>query len=122
MPTFFNSSDALLVSLSNKKTFSMTIPAKLQDYLSSGKPIIGSLNGEGAKLIIKFKLGVASNAGNHKKLAERINFLASLSEKELKEISKNCLKVSNSEFNRKNLINKIEYELNLLTKKVKVFN
>ena len=116
MPSFFNSSDALLVSLANKKTFSMTIPAKIQDYLSSGKPIIASLSGEGAKLIKENNLGVVAKAGFPIELAKRINYLASLTKEELDEISKNCKKTSLREFNRKNLIKKVIYELNLLTK------
>ena len=40
MGSFFLHADALLVSLSNKKVFNMTIPGKIQFYLSSGIPII----------------------------------------------------------------------------------
>ena len=34
MPSFFRHADALLVSLLNKKVFNMTIPGKIQFYLS----------------------------------------------------------------------------------------
>ena len=45
MPSFFKHADILLVSLLNKKVFNMTIPGKLQFYLSSGKHIVGMIYG-----------------------------------------------------------------------------
>ena len=47
MGSFFLHADALLVSLSNKKVFNMTIPGKIQFYLSSGIPIIGMISERG---------------------------------------------------------------------------
>ena len=40
-------------SLKKSKIFSLTIPAKIQSYLACGKPIIASLDGEGAKIVEK---------------------------------------------------------------------
>ena len=44
MPIIFSHADALLVSLSDKIAFNMTIPRKIQTYLSTGIPILGILN------------------------------------------------------------------------------
>ena len=49
MPSFFVHADALLVSLSDCKAFEMTIPGKIQSYLSTGVPLIGMLNGRQLK-------------------------------------------------------------------------
>ena len=51
MPNFINFADALLISLKDEEIFNLTPPNKLQSYMASQKPIIGSLNGEGAKII-----------------------------------------------------------------------
>jgi Glycosyl transferases group 1 len=42
-------SDALLVSLKDMEILNKTIPSKLSTYLGCGRPIIASMNGEGAE-------------------------------------------------------------------------
>jgi glycosyltransferase involved in cell wall biosynthesis len=72
MPHFMHSASALLVTLSNKPIFSLTIPNKIQAYLASGKPIIGSLNGEGAQVIRLSKAGFAVPAEDSVSLSKVI--------------------------------------------------
>jgi glycosyltransferase involved in cell wall biosynthesis len=57
MPSIFDRSDALLVTLGAKENLGWTVPCKIQTYMAAGRPIIGSINGEG-KLVIE-----ASGAG-----------------------------------------------------------
>ena len=54
-------SDALLISLGKGKALSKTIPAKFQTYLSFGKPIIFSGQGELKNIIKDYKLGYTSS-------------------------------------------------------------
>lgn len=72
MKTFFNQADVLLVSLKDDLIFNVTVPAKLQAYLCTNKPILGMLNGEGAQIIREAKCGFAVNAGDSIGLAEKI--------------------------------------------------
>ena len=72
MPSIFLHGDALLVSLSDQIAFNMTIPGKVQTYLSTGLPILGLLNGEGANLIEEAGAGYTCNVGNYKDLANLI--------------------------------------------------
>ena len=65
--------DALFLSLSKNKHLNYTIPAKLQTYLSLGKPIIASSNGEIKKIIRESKSGLCSASEDVKKLAININ-------------------------------------------------
>ena len=60
--------DALFLSLSKNKYLNYTIPAKLQTYLSLGKPIIASANGEIKKIINDSKSGLCSNSEKEKQL------------------------------------------------------
>ena len=62
MSDFFACADALLVSLKDTEIFSLTIPGKLQVLSCIGKPIIGSLNGIGAKIIVESKSGLVSKS------------------------------------------------------------
>ena len=72
MSTFFSEADVMLVSLKDDSIFNLTVPAKIQAYMSAGKPIIAMLNGEGANEIVNAQCGVAIPAGNHIELAKRI--------------------------------------------------
>lgn len=40
MPSFFSFADAMVVSLRDEYIFSLTVPAKTQSYMASGKPIV----------------------------------------------------------------------------------
>lgn len=64
MTQFLTRAKALLVSLSPEPIYAQTVPAKIQTYLAAGKPIIGSLDGEGARVINESGAGVTSAAGN----------------------------------------------------------
>lgn len=107
MPHFFALADALLVSLKKSKIFSLTIPSKIQSYLASGKPIIGSLDGEGAKVILKSNSGLVAKPGNHDQLAEKILDLYKMSASERQNYGKNARKYFENNFEREKLINKL---------------
>tara|TARA_X000000368_G_scaffold112332_1_gene87574 strand:- start:3288 stop:4490 length:1203 start_codon:yes stop_codon:yes gene_type:complete len=108
MPKFFSHADALLVSLKKSKIFSLTIPAKIQSYLACGKPIIASLDGEGARIIEEAKCGVVSNAENSIFLSEKIKELMNIDESELHEMGINARKYYEKEFDRTSLLEKLE--------------
>jgi colanic acid biosynthesis glycosyl transferase WcaI len=76
MPAFFADADALLVSLKDAPGLTETIPAKVQSYLASGRPIVGALNGEGARIIRESGAGVTCAPGNPAALAATIADLA----------------------------------------------
>ena len=90
MPHFFKKSDAMLVSLKDDPNFSLTVPAKVQAYMASGKIILGMLNGEGKQLINNSGCGLASDAADYKGLVEnalKIRMLSSVEKKEIEELS-----------------------------------
>lgn len=66
MNALFTHADGLLVSLKDELIFNLTVPAKVQAYMSSSKPILGMMNGEGALLIEEAGCGYSAPAGNHK--------------------------------------------------------
>jgi glycosyltransferase involved in cell wall biosynthesis len=72
MPYFMSKASALLVTLSNKPIFSFTVPNKIQAYLTSGKPIIAALNGEGAEVIRLSQSGLVVPAEDPSALSEAI--------------------------------------------------
>ena len=108
MPDYFSCADVLLVSLKQDPIFSLTIPSKIQSYLACGKPIIASLNGEGARIIKEAQAGFTTKAEDpiDLKLAIKKAFL--LSEPELLQLGKNARTYFEAEFERGQLIKKLE--------------
>ena len=72
MPPIFSAASALLVSLKDDATLSTTIPSKLQSYLSAGKPIVASLNGEPARLVEEAGAGMVCLAESPELLADAV--------------------------------------------------
>lgn len=72
MAAFFNKADLLLVSLKDDPIFNLTVPAKVQAYMSSGKPILAMLNGEGAETILEASCGFTVPASNSEMLTTKI--------------------------------------------------
>ena len=60
MDRIFDKADILVMHLRNDPLFEITLPSKLQHYLSCGKPIIAGLSGEAASIVIKSKAGLVS--------------------------------------------------------------
>lgn len=72
MPAIFSASSVLLISLCNDPELSATVPSKLQSYFSAGKPILASVNGEAARLVIDANAGVTCSAENPGALAKAV--------------------------------------------------
>ncbi len=72
MAKFFEMADVLFLALKDSVIFNLTVPAKLQAYMSVGKPILAMLNGEGANIIEDAQCGVAVPAGNSECLVDAI--------------------------------------------------
>ncbi|MBD8082311.1 glycosyltransferase family 4 protein [Chryseobacterium caseinilyticum] len=107
MPGFFAASDVLISSLKKDKIFSLTIPSKIQSYLACGKPVLASLDGEGASIVEKANAGYASSAENAAELAENAIKIYSISESDRKEMGKNALAYYKKEFEREMLLDKL---------------
>ncbi|MDP8262998.1 MAG: glycosyltransferase family 4 protein [Candidatus Ancaeobacter aquaticus] len=70
MPYFFSLADVMLVSLKKDPIFALTIPSRVQSYLACGKPIIGSLDGEGARIVNEAQAGITCPTENPEALAD----------------------------------------------------
>jgi glycosyltransferase involved in cell wall biosynthesis len=70
MIIFYRNADALIITLRKSDGVGMTIPSKFQTYLTVGKPIFGSLDGQTKELINQNNLGYCSDADDHENLAD----------------------------------------------------
>ncbi len=89
MPSIMSHASALLVSLVRSPIMSQTVPSKVQAYLAAGRPIIASLDGEGARVVIEANAGVASPAEDANGLADAIRQLRNASPEIRKGMGKN---------------------------------
>lgn len=108
MPIFFSLADVMLVSLKHERIFSMTIPSKVQAYLACGKPILASLDGEGARIIQEAKAGLTVPAESAQALAEAVLFLSALDQKSLQEMGRNALDYYKTHFSISYFLNEFE--------------
>jgi glycosyltransferase involved in cell wall biosynthesis len=78
MPNLLSRADALLVTLSDQQIFAATVPNKIQAYMAVGRPIIASMNGEGARLVQDADAGISVPAEDGAALADAILKLYSM--------------------------------------------
>ena len=108
MPSFYAQADALLVSLRQDPVFSMTIPGKVQSCLMAGVPILGMLDGEGAKVIEDAQAGLTCAAGDSEGLARQVLRMADASVDQLKAWGVNGRRYASREFGRQQLMDQLE--------------
>ena len=89
MASFFAKADVMLVSLKDNEIFNLTVPAKIQAYMSASKPILAMLNGEGAEIIEEAQCGISVAAGDAENLSKTILKMSNLPEIELDKMCKN---------------------------------
>ena len=99
MPEIYRKADAALLTGDNG-VISLTLPAKAQGYMAAGKPIIGAINGESARIIEDAKCGYAGEAENAEKLAENIMKFVTLSAEERLILAENGMKYNAENFNK----------------------
>lgn len=70
MPSFYKMADALLITLRGNNEVGNTMPGKLQMYMTTGKPILGAINGAANEVIHESRCGDCVKAGDAKGLAD----------------------------------------------------
>lgn len=108
MATFFSKADVMLVSLKDDPIFNLTVPAKVQAYMSASKPILAMLNGEGAEIVQEAQCGYAVPAGNAEKLAEAILNFAEISKENLAAMGRNSRNYFDANFRMSACIDNLE--------------
>ena len=86
MPAILAQASVLLLSLSRSCIMSQTVPSKLQAYLAAGRPVIASLDGEGAWAVEDSKAGVTCPAEDAPALARAVLQLRAAPPEELRRM------------------------------------
>lgn len=84
MYKFYREADGCLLTLNAKTRVGNTIPGKLQNYMSAGKPIIAAINGDASDVIKQANCGICVQADDSEKLSQA--FLKFINDKHMYEI------------------------------------
>lgn len=108
MPHFHRAADALFVSLKAEPLFALTVPSKVQSYLAAGVPLLGMLDGEGARIIEVSGSGLTCPAGNSAKLVEAVVNLMEMSPEMRLQMGAAGRNYNRQEFNFMHIVDRLE--------------
>lgn len=97
----------MIVSLIDKEIFSLTVPAKTQTYIATGKPIIAIINGEAAEIIKENELGLVCNPDNLEEIKSTFEMAINQDETQRLQYSKNCEILTNTVFNKELIVDNL---------------
>ena len=107
MPAILNKASALLLTLADEPVFSATVPSKLQAYLAAGRPVLASLNGEGARLVTEAEAGLAAPAEDARALADAVVQLFNMAPAERERLGDNGRRYARLHFDRELLVDQL---------------
>lgn len=109
MSAFYAKANVMLLTLTHTTYphLNATIPARLQSYMSAGKPIVG-MAGDGVKTLINDNnCGLMANAGDYKSFANNILWLRD-NPSQLEEMGKNARSTYEKQYTLKYCIDNLE--------------
>lgn len=108
MPRWFAHADALLVTLKRDPIFALTIPSKLQSYMACAKPLVATLEGEGARVIDEAGAGVVVPCEDPDALARAVLEISTMPAEARQAMGHNGRAYFLKEFEREMLLDRLE--------------
>lgn len=111
--------DAFLLTLCSEKEIGFvanTVPAKLQNYMSGGKPILASIDGGAKDIINESRCGAVVPSGHAEEYAKLLDDFLENKEK-YKDCGKNAIKYFEENFEKNKVMDRLEKYLESLSKK-----
>ncbi|MBT3981972.1 MAG: glycosyltransferase family 4 protein [Bacteriovoracaceae bacterium] len=108
VPAYYKLADVLLVSLKTDPLFEITIPSKIQSYFASSKPILASIDGEGARIVEESKAGFSCPSSDSKALADTALKFYNSSTEELELMGTRAREYYDLNFKRAKLFDQLE--------------
>lgn len=73
MPAYFQQADAMLLTLRAEfPHLRAVVPARLQSYMSAGKPVLGMIDGGSVRVINRSQCGICAAAADYESLAANV--------------------------------------------------
>lgn len=109
MPKYYAMADAMLITLKADPVLSLTLPGKVQSYMAAGKPIIGAIDGEAARIITEAKCGYCGKSDDVDELV--MNIVSFMNEEKKENLGKSSRTFYEKNFSKENFINVLEKAL-----------
>ncbi|WP_270507709.1 glycosyltransferase family 4 protein [Eubacterium limosum] len=113
MPEFYEKADACLLTLCGDSLIGMTIPGKMQGYMSAGKIIIGAIEGDAAKIIRESNCGIVVSSNDVNGFSEGLKLFITHKE-QFKRCGINARKYYEQHFTIEQHLESLEISLNNL--------
>lgn len=110
MKNFYKLADALIITLRGNNFVGNTMPGKLQTYMTTGKPILGAINGAAKQVIDDAKCGACVASGDYIGLADLMSDFLDNSEK-YADCGKNAREYFKKNFTKEIFMNRLEKDL-----------
>jgi len=107
MPSYFAASDVLVISLTDEPLFKLTVPLKFYSYLTASRPIYSIVNGEVARMVKKYSLGISADPSDVESISRGFEKLYLSSQAELKNYSANAAEMISNRFSKEKNIARI---------------
>ncbi|MBQ9558560.1 MAG: glycosyltransferase family 4 protein [Bacteroidaceae bacterium] len=100
MYTLFAQADLMLAALKDEPVFNLTLPAKIQTYMASGRPIVAMANGAVADTLHEAQCGRAVAAGDPEALIGAINSMRQITREEREQMGRNGQRYCHAHFDK----------------------
>lgn len=114
MPSFYNSSDAMVATFQNNSILGYTLPRKVTSYMAAGRPILGTVVGEARHIIEEAGCGLCCDAEDPVGLAEICKKFADMSPEERAAMGANGRRYYEEHFAKDSFYTILETELQKL--------
>ncbi|MBP7227188.1 MAG: glycosyltransferase family 4 protein [Aliarcobacter sp.] len=104
---YLSASNFLIVSLIDKEIFSLTVPAKTQTYIATGKPIIAIIKGEAADIIRENQLGLVCHPDSLEEIKSVFIEAIEMSYEKSKKYIKNSELLTNTIFKKELILDNL---------------
>lgn len=107
MPSYFAASDVLVISLDDAPLFELTVPLKFYSYLTASRPIYSVVNGEVARMVDRYSLGISADPSDVASISRGFEELYYASQAELMNYSANAAELICNRFSKEKNIARI---------------
>ena len=114
MPSFYNSSDAMVATFQNNSILGYTLPRKVSSYMAAGRPILGTVVGEARRVIEEAGCGLCCDAEDPVGLAEICKKFADMTPEERAAMGANGRRYYEEHFSRERFFSVLDDELQKL--------
>ena len=108
IPAYTALADGLVASLSASPDLGMTVPAKIASYMAAAKPLLASMDGEGAAAVAEAGCGFVSAAEDVDALAANMAALCTASPDERAEMGRRAFAYYETHYRRRAVLDRLE--------------